>query len=97
MSEDGPNLQNDFFSHARKEHKTVAIFLMNGKRLVGRIKSFDRFTLLLSGTHGDLMLFKHAISTVSIAGDSEAWVHPDDEAARREVSETASRPAAQES
>ncbi len=95
MNEDSPNLQNDFFGHARKEHNTVAIFLMNGKRLVGRIKSFDRFTLLLSGTHGDLMLFKHAISTVSITGDSEAWAHPDDEAARHDASESADRPAAQ--
>jgi host factor-I protein len=95
MNGDEANLQNDFFNRARKEHRTVTIFLTNGKRLTGRIKSFDKFTLLLDGPHGELMLFKHAISTVSVAGDAEAWAHPDDEAAHRDAQgRTTDRPAA---
>jgi len=59
------NLQNDFFNAARKSKSPVTVFLGNGKKLTGRIKSFDKFTLLLDTYQGDLIVFKHAISTVS--------------------------------
>jgi host factor-I protein len=65
MDGESGNLQNDFFNAARKERKVVTIFLGNGKKLTGRIKSFDKFTVLLDGQHGEQMIFKHAISTVS--------------------------------
>lgn len=65
MDGESGNLQNDFFNAARKERRIVTIFLGNGKKLSGRIKSFDKFTLLLDGQQGEQMIFKHAISTVS--------------------------------
>ena len=43
----------------------MTVFLGNGKRLTGRIKSFDKFTLLLESHQGEQIVFKHAISTVS--------------------------------
>jgi host factor-I protein len=67
MEGESRNLQNDFFNEARKARTTVSVFLSNGKKLTGRIKSFDKFTLLLEGHQGELMVFKHAISTVSPA------------------------------
>lgn len=65
--EDYGNLQNEFFNAARKDRTTVTIYLENGKRLVGRIKSFDKFTLLLDGPHGEQIVFKHAICTVGVS------------------------------
>jgi host factor-I protein len=59
------NLQNDFFNAARKSKSPVTVFLGNGKKLTGKIKSFDKFTLLLDTYQGELIVFKHAISTVS--------------------------------
>ncbi len=82
MDEDSGNLQNDFFNTVRRDRTAVAVFLSNGKRLVGRIKAFDKFTILLDGQHGEHMVFKHAISTVSLAehearrGDSEESGRP---------------------
>ncbi len=68
MESDGGNLQNEFFNKARREHTVLTVFLANGKKLVGRIKAFDKFTVLLDpGTGGEQMIFKHAISTVSTA------------------------------
>lgn len=67
MDVDSSNLQNDFFNHARKERVLVAVFLANGKKLVGRIKAFDRYTLLLDGLHGEQIVYKHAITTVGPA------------------------------
>ncbi len=74
MEGESRNLQNDFFNQARKERAQVTVYLANGKKLTGRIKSFDKFTLLLDGQYGEQIIFKHAISTVS-AG-SRAAAHP---------------------
>ena len=64
--EDGsaPNIQNEFFNQVRKEKTRVALFLNSGKRLTGRIKSFDKFTLLLETSQGEQIIFKHAVATV---------------------------------
>ena len=35
--------------------------------LIGRIRAFDKFTVLLDTHHGDQIIFKHAISTVGPA------------------------------
>jgi host factor-I protein len=67
MDGESRNLQNDFFNEARKSRSTVTVFLGNGKKLTGRIKSFDKFTLLLEGHQGELIIFKHAISTITTA------------------------------
>ncbi len=66
MDGEARNLQNDFFNQARKEKAHVTVYLANGKKLTGRIKSFDKFTLLLDGQYGEQIIFKHAISTVSL-------------------------------
>ena len=58
------NIQDAFLNTVRREKETVTIYLMNGAKLTGRIKSFDKFSVLLeSGAHEQL-IFKHAISTV---------------------------------
>lgn len=65
MDSETGTLQNDFFNAARKDRTLVTVFLANGKKLVGRIRAFDKFTVLLDGRDGEQMIFKHAISTVS--------------------------------
>jgi host factor-I protein len=67
MEGESTNVQNDFFNAARKAKKIVTVYLSNGKKLSGRIKSFDKFTLLLDGPQGDMVVFKHAISTIGSA------------------------------
>ena len=82
MEGEARNLQNDFFNAARKARSVVTVFLGNGKKLTGRIKSFDKFTLLLETHQGDLMVFKHAVSSVgtgSGAGPGRGGNGPDDD------------------
>jgi len=43
----------------------VTIYLVNGAKLLGRIKSFDKFSLILETGANDQLIFKHAISTIS--------------------------------
>ncbi len=58
------DIQRDFLNEARKQRAKVEIYLVNGKKLTGKIKSFDKFTLILDRNDGDQMIFKHAISTI---------------------------------
>ncbi len=66
MSADkSPSIQNDFFNRARKDGGPVTIYLTNGKKLTGRIRAFDKYTVIVESNRIEQMLFKHAISTVS--------------------------------
>ena len=58
------NIQDSFLNQARKEKRPVTIYLMGGVKLSGKIKSFDKFALVLETNHQEQLIFKHAISTV---------------------------------
>lgn len=61
------NIQDAFLNTVRREKDTVTIYLMNGAKLSGRIRSFDRFSVLLESGPQDQLIFKHAISTIQHA------------------------------
>lgn len=61
------NIQDAFLNLARREKATVTIYLVNGAKLLGRIKSFDKFSLILESGAQEQLIFKHAISTISQA------------------------------
>jgi len=65
MQKQPPNVQDSFLNHVRRERINVTIYLVNGTKLTGRIKNFDRFAIILENSGIDQMLFKHAISTIS--------------------------------
>jgi host factor-I protein len=58
------NIQDGFLNSARKERALVTIYLVSGVKLSGRIRSFDKFSLILESNHQEQLIFKHAISTV---------------------------------
>ena len=55
------SLQDVFLNGARRERLKVVIRLMDGSKIIGRIKRFDRFALLVEHDGTALMLFKHAV------------------------------------
>ena len=59
------NIQDGFLNLARREKLTVTIYLVNGAKLLGRIKSFDKFSLIIETSTQEQLVFKHAISTIS--------------------------------
>jgi host factor-I protein len=59
------NIQDAFLNTARRERMSVLIHLLHGATLSGRIKSFDKFSVLLDVGGQDFLIFKHAISTIS--------------------------------
>lgn len=61
------NIQDAFLNTVRREKSTVTIYLLHGAKLTGRIKSFDKFSVLLETGAQEQLIFKHAISTISHA------------------------------
>lgn len=61
------NIQDAFLNTVRREKTTVTLYLLNGAKLMGRIRSFDKFSVLLESGSQDQLIFKHAISTISQA------------------------------
>ncbi|MCZ6778784.1 MAG: RNA chaperone Hfq [Acidobacteria bacterium] len=59
------NVQNAFFNQARRDRTRVTVHLKDGRTMIGRIKGFDRFALILENQEGEQLIFKHAISTLS--------------------------------
>ena len=60
------NIQDAFLNTARRDKVNIIIHLLQGSTLNGRIKSFDKFSVLLDVGGQDFLIFKHAISTISI-------------------------------
>ena len=60
------NIQDAFLNSARRDKLSVQVNLMNGSTLSGRIKSFDKFSVLLDANAQDFLIFKHAISTIAL-------------------------------
>jgi host factor-I protein len=61
------NIQDAFLNSSRREKVPVTLHLLHGATLSGRIKSFDKFSVLLDDGTQDVLIFKHAISTISLA------------------------------
>lgn len=60
------NIQDTFLNSARKERSNITIYLMSGVKLTGRIRSFDKYSVVLETNNQEQLIFKHAISTVAI-------------------------------
>ena len=70
------NIQDAFLNTVRREKTTVIIYLLNGAKLTGRIRSFDKFSVLLESGTQEQLIFKHAISTISQSRRASGEVHP---------------------
>src|ERR1700730_2539308 len=64
MEKPAQNIQDSFLNNARKDKVVLTIYLMSGVKLSGRIKSFDKYSLVLETNNQEQLIFKHAISTV---------------------------------
>lgn len=74
MEKQPHNIQDVFLNHLRREKLPVTVFLMSGVKLTGRIKSFDKFAVILESGQREQLVFKHAISTVVTTKSAPATV-----------------------
>ena len=70
------NIQDAFLNTVRREKATVMIYLINGAKLTGRIRSFDKFSILLEAGSQEQLVFKHAISTISLSRRGSGELRP---------------------
>ena len=68
------NIQEAFLNNARKDKTFLTIYLMSGVKLSGRIKSFDKYSVVLETNNQEQLIFKHAISTVVVSKPFHASV-----------------------
>ena len=61
------NLQDIFLNGARKNKISVIIYLTNGFQLKGYVKGFDSFTVVLDSDGKQMLVYKHAITTITPA------------------------------
>jgi host factor-I protein len=69
------NIQEAFLNNARKDKTFLTIYLMSGVKLSGRIKSFDKYSVILETNNQEQLIFKHAISTVVVSRPFHAPAH----------------------
>jgi host factor-I protein len=66
-SKPAQNIQDSFLNTARKDKSVITIYLLSGVKLSGRIRSFDKYSVVLETNNQEQLIFKHAISTVVMA------------------------------
>jgi host factor-I protein len=63
-SKPAQNIQDTFLNTVRKDKSPITIYLVSGVKLTGKIRSFDKYSVLLENNAQEQLIFKHAISTV---------------------------------
>ncbi len=67
------NLQDSFLNQLRKENVLVTLYLINGFQLKsingfqlkGIVRGFDIFTVIMESDGKQMLVYKHAISTIT--------------------------------
>src|SRR5580658_11305326 len=96
MDKPAQNIQDSFLNNARKEKGVVTIYLLSGVKLSGRIKSFDKYSLVLETNNQEQLIFKHAVSTVVTIKSAHSY-SSSPQAAPTQTAAHASAPAHNES
>jgi host factor-I protein len=81
-SKPAQNIQDTFLNTVRKDKSPITIYLVSGVKLTGKIRSFDKYSVLLENNSQEQLIFKHAISTVvsgraGVHGDVRSDVKPE--------------------
>jgi len=61
------NLQDSFLNQVRKDNILTTVYLINGFQLRGTVKGFDNFTVVMDSDGKQMLIYKHAISTITPA------------------------------
>jgi host factor-I protein len=58
-------LQDYFLNQVRREKVQVTIHLINGYQIKGSVFGFDNFTVIMEVEGRQMVVYKHAISTIT--------------------------------
>lgn len=60
------NLQDGFLNQVRKENTEIKMVLLDGSELVGLVRGFDNFTVIVASQATQHLVYKHAIAQIII-------------------------------
>jgi host factor-I protein len=61
------NIQDGYLFQSLKEGQTMSLELITGRQLLGRMRRFDRFAVVLESEGKEILIYKHAIATIATA------------------------------
>jgi host factor-I protein len=70
MSKQNINIQDGYLFQRLKEATIIRVRLITGEELVGRLRRFDRFALILVDGEEETLIYKHAIATLAAEASS---------------------------
>ena len=60
------NIQDGYLFQTLKSGQPLSIELVNGRRIEGVLKRFDRFALVIEHDGREKLVYKHAVATVEV-------------------------------
>ena len=67
MAKHNINIQDGYLFQSLKEGQTMSLELVTGNTLLGRLKRFDRFAVVIETQGKEILIYKHAIATIAAA------------------------------
>ena len=67
MSKPAINIQDSYLFQILKSGQALTIELVNGRRIEGVLKRFDRFALIIEHDGREKLVYKHGVATVEVA------------------------------
>ncbi len=64
MAKTAVNLQDSFLNQVRRENSEVRIVLLSGEEMMGMVRGFDNFTVILNVKGQQRLIYKHAIAQI---------------------------------
>ena len=72
MTKHNINIQDGYLFQSLKEGQIMALELVTGRQLLGRLKRFDRFAVVIETEGKEILIYKHAIATIALAPPAAA-------------------------
>ncbi|MCM2269160.1 MAG: RNA chaperone Hfq [Thermoanaerobaculia bacterium] len=70
MNKPAINVQDGFLFQGLKEARAMSVELLTGRTVIGRIRRFDRFAVVLEIDGREQLVYKHAIASLGPAGEA---------------------------
>ena len=67
------NLQDSFLNQARLKKISLTAYLTGGHQVRGLLKGFDQFSLLIDSDKGQILVYKHAVSSIVPASEIDVF------------------------
>jgi len=59
-------IQEAFFSAALQAGRHVTFYLLNGARITGKVRCYDKYSVVVEDSEQEQLVFKHSISAASL-------------------------------